>query len=71
MTDIAVGQSNLSVDRSTTIWIRPDLSDNQADGAPFESTKRDQSVRGNDVAKVRVAGSNPVVRSKESPGQSA
>jgi hypothetical protein len=61
----------LEVDRSTTGLISTGLSGNGVDRDAAQATGVDLMDENNHLAKVKVAGSNPVVRSKNSPGQSA
>jgi hypothetical protein len=61
--------ADVVVDRSTTGRISGGFNGNWADGIAAQGTGVDPMDEKNHLAKVRVAGSNPVVRSTESPGQ--
>jgi hypothetical protein len=59
----------LVVGRSTTGLVSNGLRGNRVDRNAAEGTGVDTMDENSHLAEVRVAGSNPFVRSKESPGQ--
>lgn len=62
-------RSNLVVDRSTTGMNSGAFGGLSVDGRPVQRTRQDTVDELNHLAKVRVAGPNPVFRSKKVPGQ--
>jgi hypothetical protein len=62
-------RSNLVVDRSTTGLNSGPFGGLSVDGRPVQRTRQDTVDELNHLAKVRVAGSNPVFRSNEVPGR--